>query len=227
MGVTTHLEMVNLFILRQKHLWNHNKRCHHNSWSSCFFFRNKVHISLEFGLKNKIYGMTSLKQWYRLFFTLLPLTRRTNSSSRTRTPLRECTTEAETEEWEVALITLALIQASVEPHRQASPEPLVPPMEKDKLQGEGWRTSFPQHCESHCRSPTLISYHGDCRSICGIQPLWIWLWWKKGEGLATISAQLLRTEFTHAVPSSNHNLQLCSSADLSKWFTLIRELSEV
>jgi len=197
---------------------------------------------MEVGLKNKNYRVTSLRWWHRLFLTLLPLTKRTNNYSRKRHHWEN----PRTQKWgwstflhhrdldrrvisSYTLTTLPLTQASIAPHGQVSPEPLVSPMVKENLGGgRAGETASPSSVSHIAGAPTLWSHtmgtagayvlFNHCESDCDGE---------RGRGLQQPVHSSWQTEFIHAVPSSNHSLQLCSSAEPSQEFTLIRELSEV
>lgn len=76
---------------------------------------------------------------------------------------------------------LLLLQSIAALCREVSREPSVPPMGKENPLGT---IITPPYIGAHfVRIPTLISHHGDFRGICGAQPLGIWLWWRRGNGL--------------------------------------------
>lgn len=68
--------------------------------------------------------------------------------------------------------------------------------------------ALPQHWVQFARAPILISYHGDCGIICGIQPLGIWTVTQKRGGTYNDQhmglSRLSHTCCTHVIiPTSN------------------------
>ena len=86
------------------------------------------------------------------------------------------------------LTALPFLQLSAAPQGEVSPEPLVSSVRKENL---GWQTPLPSIVSCFAGTPTPILHHEDCREICMAQPLEIWLWQSREEGLAMTSKEIL------------------------------------
>lgn len=179
----------------------------------------------------------SLRWWYRLFRTSLPLTGRTNNYSRTshqwensrvwsthRYHRNQDRLHEKNKRSSCTLTTLPLSQASAAPHREVSPEPLVPSV--GKRAGE---TTNPDPSIAGCLKESLLRSHttGIAGESSGLSH------WESDcdeEGGGACNNQhtdLGRLSSYLRCPHSNPNQLPCSSAELSQGCALTRKFRGV
>jgi len=140
-----------------------------------------------------------------LFLTSASLTRRTTIQKQDTTkripehclklkhlytPQRPRQTALEGLKKKLHLDHIACLQASAAQCREVSPELWLFQWEKTTQRGQ----DSPRIVSHFVRTPALISHHGNCRRICGVQPRGILLPWRKGEGIATTSPWIMTDE---------------------------------